>query len=34
MNQIINPTVTSQSQYLPTIANDKLNKVNQVQNAA
>ena len=23
MNQIINPTVTSQSQYLPTIANDK-----------
>jgi putative phage-type endonuclease len=24
MNQIINPTVTSQSQYLPTIANDKL----------
>ena len=24
MNQIINPTVTSQSQYLPTVANDKL----------
>ena len=23
MNQIINPTVTSQSQYLPTIANNK-----------
>ena len=23
MNQIINPTVTSQSQYLPTVANDK-----------
>ena len=24
MNQIINPAVTSQSQYLPTVANDKL----------